>query len=75
MFFTASSINEVNDKCYRHDEIAPRLISLTFFCFLSLRLVAEADNYGIGKQKTKQVFPFVVLKPTQESGFSRFFQQ
>ena len=40
-FFTASSINEVNDKCYRHDETAPRLISSTFIFFLSLRLVAE----------------------------------
>ena len=31
----------------------------------------KADNYGIGKQKTKQVFPFAVLKPTPGSGFSR----
>ena len=35
----------------------------------------KVNNYGIGKQKTKQVFPFVVLKPTQRSGFSRSVQQ
>ena len=35
----------------------------------------EANDYGIGKQKTKQAFPFVMFKPTQGSGFSRSVQQ
>ena len=30
----------------------------------------HADNYEIGKQEIKQDFPFVVLKPTQGSGFA-----
>ena len=36
---------------------------------------SRANNYGIGKHKTEQVFPFVVLKPTQGFGFSRSVQQ
>ena len=35
----------------------------------------EANNYGIGKRKTKQVSPLVVLKPTQASGISRSVEQ
>ena len=35
----------------------------------------QANNYGIRKQKTTQVFPFVVLKPTQGLSFSRSVQQ
>ena len=31
----------------------------------------KADTYGIGKQKTTHVSPFLVLKPTQGSGFFR----
>ena len=32
----------------------------------------KAGNDGIGNRKTKQVVTFVVLKPTQASGFSWF---
>ena len=35
----------------------------------------EANNYRSRKQKTKEVFPFMVLKPTQGYGFSRSVQQ
>ena len=35
-----------------------------------LLVVHQADSYGIGKQKADQGFPFVLLKPTQGSGFS-----
>ena len=40
-----------------------------------LKTSPKTDYYRPRKEKRKQVFPFVVLKPTQGSGFSRSVPQ
>ena len=40
----STSIKEADAKCYKHDKIAPRLISSTCICLLSLRLVDEIPH-------------------------------
>ena len=67
--------------CIRTPTHRPLLVLVyTSYCccirLCSVRfLLVLANNYGTGKQKTKQALPFVVLKPTQGSGFSRSVQQ
>ena len=37
--------------------------------------ISQANNYRTRKHKTRQVFPYAVLKTTQRSGFSHSVQQ
>ena len=48
--------------CFRSSDVLGAVVVMQTSCVCP---GCKADNYGIGKQKTKQVFPFVVLKPTQ----------